>query len=75
MPSKKSREETVSLGKSTECICPKCGGVHKMWLYWSGAATPRKFCVKCKQTTEGFEDLDEFNRLAFPRPSHAEVAG
>jgi transposase-like protein len=32
----------------TECLCPKCGSVHRMKIKWIGRGIPRKFCEKCK---------------------------
>lgn len=30
----------------TECICPKCGEIHVMFLFWTGEGMPKKFCGK-----------------------------
>jgi hypothetical protein len=32
--------------KATECICPKCGKIHIMFLFWTGSGMPKKFCGK-----------------------------
>jgi hypothetical protein len=32
----------------TECLCPKCGLVHRMRIRWIGRGIPKKFCEKCK---------------------------
>ena len=34
----------------TECLCPKCGLVHKMKIKWIGRGIPRKFCEKCSKS-------------------------
>jgi hypothetical protein len=31
-----------------ECICPGCGKLHVMKIYWSGRGVPRKFCQSCR---------------------------
>lgn len=36
----------------TECLCPKCGAVHRMRIRWIGRGIPRKFCEKCRVTME-----------------------
>ena len=28
-------------------VCPKCGRKHKVWLFWAGKGTPKKFCKEC----------------------------
>jgi len=41
--------ENKSLGKSkVECICPSCGKIHIMKVYWTGRGVPRKFCQSCR---------------------------
>ena len=37
----------ISNAKPTKCICPRCGTIHKMRIYWTGNGTPRKFCHSC----------------------------
>lgn len=32
----------------TECICPKCGGKHRMILNWIGKLPAKKFCYACQ---------------------------
>ena len=39
----------------TECICPKCGTIHKMRIRWIGRGIPRKFCEKCKKAVDWLE--------------------
>lgn len=36
--------------KTWDCICPKCGVVHQVHMYWTGgkSSTPRKYCSICK---------------------------
>ena len=31
-----------------DCRCPKCGRVHRLYIYWSGNGNPRKYCQGCK---------------------------
>ena len=38
--------------RAIECICPKCGARHMMFLFWTGRGKPRKFCQLCKGTSE-----------------------
>ena len=33
---------------STECLCPKCGTVHKLKFLWTGRGMPKKYCQACK---------------------------
>ena len=41
--------ESKGLGKSKiECICPGCGKIHIMKVYWTGRGVPRKFCQSCR---------------------------
>jgi hypothetical protein len=32
-----------------DCICPKCGGHHRLAFRWAGRGTPRKFCKPCRR--------------------------
>jgi len=47
---RKSYEERGFCSKNnlTECICPKCGGEHKVRIYWAGRGRPKIFCIDCK---------------------------
>lgn len=40
-----------------ECICPKCGELHKLRMFWTGTCTPKKFCKECKNLSEAC-DID-----------------
>ena len=33
-----------SLNRFVECICPKCGKIHKRYMFWTGTTKPRYFC-------------------------------
>lgn len=33
---------------STECICPKCGTIHRLKFLWTGRGMPKKYCQACK---------------------------
>lgn len=33
---------------STECICPKCGVIHRLKFLWTGRGMPKKYCQACK---------------------------
>ena len=46
--------------KSTECLCPKCGGRHRVKLLWTGRGMPRKFCPVCKHYANSINDNDPF---------------
>lgn len=43
---------------AVECICPRCGAVHKMKLLWIGRGTPKKYCQTCKNYVTSIEPLD-----------------
>jgi hypothetical protein len=38
--------------RAVECLCPRCGVHHLMFLFWTGRGMPRKFCPLCKGNTE-----------------------
>lgn len=40
----------------TKCICPKCGVIHDMRLFWTGNGTPKKYCDKCQKFVKGFNE-------------------
>lgn len=44
--------EYVDVGRTMECICPKCGTRHTMMLFWTGRGQPRKFCPICRGFSE-----------------------
>jgi hypothetical protein len=45
-------------GITVECICPKCGLVHRMKLLWAGRGRPKKFCQPCKAYIGTLETVD-----------------
>jgi hypothetical protein len=45
-------------GLTVECICPKCGAVHRMKLLWSGRGKPKKYCPSCKSFVVTIEPID-----------------
>jgi hypothetical protein len=45
-------------GITIECICPKCGIVHRMKLLWSGRGMPKKYCPACKNYVATIEPID-----------------
>jgi hypothetical protein len=45
-------------GITVECICPKCGIVHRMKLFWSGRGKPKKYCPPCKGFVSTIEPND-----------------
>jgi len=47
-------------GITIECICPKCGMVHRMKLLWSGRGKPKKYCPPCKNFVASIEAIDFF---------------
>lgn len=46
----KRRDKEKAMLRWTECICPKCGGRHKLRMYWTGTGTPRMYHPKCLET-------------------------
>ena len=45
-------------GLTVECICPKCGGAHRIKLLWSGRGKPKKYCPSCKSFVATIEPID-----------------
>ena len=41
-----------------ECICPKCGTIHRMKLLWSGRGIPKKYCQPCKTFVSTIEPAE-----------------
>jgi hypothetical protein len=41
-----------------ECICPKCGVIHRMKLLWSGRGRPKKYCQTCKIFVSTLESIE-----------------
>lgn len=44
--------------RSIDCICPKCGSIHRLKLLWTGRGTPRKFCPICKHYSSSISDME-----------------
>ncbi len=42
----------------TYCVCPKCGGGHRMRLFWTDDTTPKKFCDACKKVIDKIRNYD-----------------
>lgn len=47
--------------KMVQCICPMCGRKHKLYIYWKGNGTPRKFCLSCKKQKPLTEEDIEYS--------------
>jgi len=46
----------------TECLCPRCGLVHRMKIKWIGRGIPKKFCERCKEAVNKvYHDLDGYS--------------
>ena len=43
---------------TVECVCPKCGTLHKMKLLWTGRGKPKKFCQPCKTFVTSIEQIE-----------------
>lgn len=56
--------------QSTKCICPKCGREHKLWLFWSGRGTPRKYCQSCQNNYADVYDMSMFDAYNNYIPRH-----
>ena len=41
-------EESRITKTKVDCICPKCGKLHRLNFYWTGKGIPRKYCQGCK---------------------------
>ncbi len=41
-----------------ECVCPKCGRVHKLKLLWTGRGKPKKYCQTCKAFVATLEPVE-----------------
>lgn len=58
MRTKQSSQQQQDLRKSArkwiKCICPKCGGVHKIKFIWTGRGVPRKYCSICVKLVRDF---------------------
>ena len=51
--------EVEGFGKSkVECICPRCGKMHIMKIWWIGRGVPRKFCQNCRDRETPFDGDD-----------------
>jgi uncharacterized protein (DUF983 family) len=45
-------------GITMECICPKCGIIHRMKILWAGRGKPKKFCQACKMYIATLETVE-----------------
>ena len=41
----------------TTCICPKCRGIHRTKIFWTGNGAPRIYCHDCRFRSTGLDDL------------------
>lgn len=51
-------EAEVFRKSKLECICPGCGKMHVMKIYWIGRGVPRKFCESCRNRETPLDDED-----------------
>jgi uncharacterized protein (DUF983 family) len=45
-------------GITMECVCPKCGVIHRMKILWAGRGKPKKFCQACKMYISTLEAVE-----------------
>jgi hypothetical protein len=45
-------------GITMECVCPKCGAIHRMKILWAGRGRPKKFCQACKMYIGTLETVE-----------------
>jgi hypothetical protein len=45
-------------GITMECMCPRCGLVHRMKILWAGRGRPKKFCQACKMYIATLETVE-----------------
>jgi uncharacterized protein (DUF983 family) len=45
-------------GITMECICPKCGIIHRIKILWAGRGKPKKFCQACKMYIATLETVE-----------------
>lgn len=43
----------------TDCICPKCRGIHRVKIFWTGNGIPRIYCHNCRFHSIALDDLYE----------------
>ena len=43
-------EELRPTKAQVDCVCPKCGKLHRLNFFWSGKGIPRKYCSGCKSS-------------------------
>ncbi len=46
--------------KWTNCICPRCGKLHRKDLFWIGNLPARKFCDACQGIAERLGNIEEY---------------
>lgn len=51
--------ETRTSSKYEECICPLCGKVHQVFMFWTGRGKPRKYCSRCERVSADLIRYDQ----------------
>ena len=51
----------ASMDQPTECICPKCGKIHTVVMFWTGKGMPRKFCKTHDPLSEKWDEPPEIS--------------
>ena len=46
------KRESILDGVMTVCKCPKCDGLHYVYMNWTGRGMPRVYCTVCKYNIE-----------------------
>ena len=46
-----------------ECVCPMCGRIHEVEMFWTGRGVPHIFCDECKMSEWYEHDMEPYNIL------------
>jgi hypothetical protein len=47
-------EPNATMMAGHDAKCPRCGIIHRAWIYWTGNGMPRKYCNLCQQHVTAF---------------------
>ena len=64
---KQASEDSRTDAKVWQCVCPRCGELHEVEMFWTGRGRPRKFCSDCLDSEDYLYYIEPYRMLGNER--------